>query len=248
MNMTQSEQYYIKKIRTDLHRWQREMQKDPNVLDKLAKNVQTKINNIIPEKVHDTITAAIRQMIKAVLFGAEITGGKPKPIKSLEITEAVVEEKIDTYKKTAAAEGGITGAGGILMAFADFPLLIGIKIKMLYDIAAQYGYDTSDYKERLYLLHIFQLAFSSPQHRRQVYGRMQQWNKKSTQLPNDINQFDWRSFQIEYRDYIDLAKMAQLLPVIGAAVGLVVNYRLLKKLGSTAINAYRMRLQEEGTL
>jgi hypothetical protein len=36
--------------------------------------------------------------------------------------------------------------------------------------------------------------------------------------------------------------MAQLLPVIGAPVGVIVNYRLIKKLGITAMNAYRMRL------
>ncbi|HEY5371916.1 MAG TPA: EcsC family protein [Hanamia sp.] len=36
--------------------------------------------------------------------------------------------------------------------------------------------------------------------------------------------------------------MAQLIPVIGAPVGIVTNYRLIKKLGVTAMNAYRMRL------
>jgi hypothetical protein len=56
-----------------------------------------------------------------------------------------------------------------------------------------------------------------------------------------MHQFDWRTFQQEYRDYIDLAKLAQFIPVIGAPVGAVVNYRLLDKLGRTAMNAYRMR-------
>jgi hypothetical protein len=70
---------------------------------------------------------------------------------------------------------------------------------------------------------------------------MVDWDKKKESLPDDINQFDWRNFQQEYRDYIDLAKMAQLIPGIGAVVGFVVNYRLIKKLGHTAMNAYRMR-------
>ena len=48
-----------------------------------------------------------------------------------------------------------------------------------------------------------------------------------------------------YRDHIDLAKMAQLLPVIGAPVGLIANYSLIKKLGNTAMNAYRMRLLQK---
>jgi hypothetical protein len=72
---------------------------------------------------------------------------------------------------------------------------------------------------------------------------MTDWDEKSKELPDDINQFDWRSFQQEYRDYIDLAKMAQLVPLIGAPVGVFVNYRLIKKLGLTAMNAYRMRLK-----
>ena len=71
---------------------------------------------------------------------------------------------------------------------------------------------------------------------------MENWDQKSKEFPADIHQFDWRHFQQEYRDYIDLAKMAQLVPVIGAPVGILVNYRLIKKLGKTAMNAYRMRL------
>ena len=59
--------------------------------------------------------------------------------------------------------------------------------------------------------------------------------------PATLDGVDWRKFQQEYRDYIDLAKMAQMIPLIGAPVGAVVNYRLLDKLGETAIEAYRMR-------
>ena len=139
-------------------------------------------------------------------------------------------------------EGGITGAGGILLGLADFPVLIGIKLKLLFDIASLYGFDVNDYKERVYLLHIFELSFSSHAHRKTIYLKMTDWENKKQQLPDDINQFDWRNFQQEYRDYIDLAKMAQLIPIIGAPVGIVVNYGLLKKLGTTAKNAYRMRL------
>ena len=60
-----------------------------------------------------------------------------------------------------------------------------------------------------------------------------------------LNDFDWRRFQLEYRDYIDLAKLAQLIPVIGAPVGAVVNYRLVDQLGRTATNAYRMRVFDQ---
>jgi hypothetical protein len=238
MNTTTYEQQAF----TELKQWQKKMQRKPSMLNKLSKKMQVKMNSYIPEKVHKAITATIKQMIKGVLFGAKFTTKKPAKIQSLQATEEALEKMIKNYRTTATAEGGITGAGGILLGLADFPLLLGIKLKMLFDIAASYGFDVKDYKERVYILHIFELAFSSQAHRQHIYGKMYDWDNKKQQLPDDINQFDWRNFQQEYRDYIDLAKMAQLIPGIGAVVGAVVNYKLINQLGITAMNAYRMRL------
>ncbi|MBE9585465.1 EcsC family protein [Mucilaginibacter sp. JRF] len=230
------EQAYIQ-----LEFWQHRMQKKPSLGNRIAKGVQNKINNIIPEKVHSAITIAIEKMVKGVLFGARYVTKAPLNDTSLQMREVQVKEQIEFYKRTASVEGAVTGAGGILMGLADFPILIGIKIKLLFEIAALYGYDVHDYKERLYILYIFQLAFSSQQGRNEVYQKLAAWQGYSQSLPDDENEFDWRAFQQEYRDYIDLAKMAQLIPFIGAAVGAVVNYRLLNQLGETAMNCYRMR-------
>lgn len=232
---------YNLKVFREVSLWQHLMQRKPSYLNRLAKKWQDKVNSFIPEKVHNAITTAIKQMFRVVLFGSELTTAQARTDGDLEVREAVVLEKIKFYKHTAAAEGGITGAGGILLGLADFPLLLGIKIKLLFEIASTYGFDVNDYKERLFILYIFQLAFSSQQKRTDVYLKLADWENYSRQLPDDIHQFDWRTFQQEYRDYIDLAKMAQLIPVIGAPVGAVVNYRLIIKLGKTAMNAYRMR-------
>jgi cysteinyl-tRNA synthetase len=228
----------------ELKRWQKEILRRPSMFNNLSKKLQTKLNSYIPEKLHKAITTTIKQMVRSVLFGAQYTTRKPFEMQSLEQTEEEIKRLTKAYRHTAAAEGGVTGAGGILLGLADFPILLGIKLKMLFDIAALYGFDVKDYKERLYLLHIFQLAFSSQQHRREVFLQMQDWDHKKDQLPNDIHEFNWRSFQQEYRDYLDIAKMAQLIPGIGAVVGIVVNYRLINQLAKTAMNAYRMRLYQ----
>jgi len=233
---------YLQQVSSELSAWQKQMLRRPSLFNHLSKKIQTKINSWIPEKVHGAITVTLKQMIRGVLFGAKHTTGRPLENTSLKIREELILKKIDVYRKTAAVEGGITGAGGILLGLADFPILIGIKIKLLFDIAAIYGFDVDDYKERVYILHIFELAFSSHEHRRNVYLKITDWDEKSKDLPKDINQFDWRNFQQEYRDYLDIAKMAQLMPAIGAPVGIVVNNRLIKKLGVTAMNAYRMRM------
>ena len=233
---------YEQQVNNELTAWQKKMLRKPSILNSLSKKLQTRINNWIPEKVHRAITATIKQMIRGVLFGAKYTTADTLVNASLQEREEAVQKKIDWYRKTAAVEGGITGAGGILLGLADFPILISLKMKLLFDIAVLYGMDVHDYRERVYLLHIFELAFSSDEHRKRIYLKISDWEEKRKHLPQDINAFDWRTFQQEYRDYIDLAKMAQLVPIIGAPVGVLVNYRLIKKLGITAMNAYRRRL------
>jgi len=233
---------YEQIVDNELKLWQKEMLRKPSFLNNLSKKIQTKLNSYIPEKIHKAITATIKQMVRGVLFGAQHTTKKPGSIYTLRETEDEIGILVKNYKHTAAVEGGVTGAGGILLGLADFPILLGIKFKMLFDIASLYGFDVKDYKERLYILHIFQLAFSSHEHRRNVFLQMQDWDQKKNQLPDDVHAFDWRNFQQEYRDYIDLAKMAQLIPGIGAVVGIVVNYKLIKQLAHTAMNAYRLRM------
>jgi len=238
--------HYDQLALNEVKQWQRQMTRNPSVFNRLSKQMQTKVNSYIPEKVHAAITTAIKQMIRGVLFGAQHVTRQPAHYTSILEADEAAQRVINNYKHAAAAEGGITGAGGILLGLADFPIFLSIKLKMLFELAAIYGYSVKDYKERIFLLHIFQLTFSSQQHRRSVYEQMVNWNVQKQNLPEDIHEFDWRNFQQEYRDYIDLAKMAQLIPGIGAVVGFVVNYKMTQKLGSMTMNAYRLRWLEEG--
>ena len=239
---------YETTVLTELSRWQRAMQRPSSRVGRISTRLQRGMNRLIPQRVHNIVTGAIKQMTRAVLFGAEFLTRNPTEGISLTERDARVARRIDFYRKASAAEGGVTGAGGFVLALADFPLLLSLKMKLLFEIAALYGYRTADYRERVFMLYVFQLAFSSQDRRQEVYRHVANWSAHSQQLPDDINAFDWQTFQQEYRDYIDLAKLAQLIPGIGAAVGVVVNYRLVTQLGRTAMNAYRMRLLSEKRL
>lgn len=236
---------YIDSIMPEFQAWKFEMKKRPSLLNKMAKGAQNKFNSVLPDKYHDVMTSTIKNLVKGVLVGSEYL--KKEPIKDmpLELRERLFREKLDFYRKTAIVEGASTGAAGFFVGLTDFPLLLGIKIKFLFEAAAIYGFDVKDYKERLYILYIFQLAFSSQGKTNKVFAEMEDWKHTAESFPEDINQFNWRDFQQEYRDYIDIAKMLQLVPVIGAFVGAYANSKLLDKLGETAMNAYRMRLLDE---
>lgn len=134
--------------------------------------------------------------------------------------------------------------GGIVMGLVDFGALIAIKMKLLFELAHVYGYDTRDVRERLYLLCLFQLTFSSTDKRRPLFRSLKQWEQTSSALPTGqayLEQVDWEQLQREYRDAIDFRKMLQLVPGIGAVVGAWANYGLIDELGKMAINCMRMR-------
>ena len=236
--MNKYEKIQMKKLK----KWKKKVSKKPFIIDKVSKNTQNKINSILPDKYHEIMTVAIKNMTKMVLLGSNYTNTEPIKDMPLEYRDKLAYKKIKLFKTTATIEGAGTGSGGIFLGMADFPLLLSIKIKLLYELASIYGFDTNDYRERLYILGIFQLAFSSKEYVNFVFESMEDFDDIKDSLSSDIDEFDWKSFQQEYRDYIDLAKLLQLVPGIGAVVGAYVNHKMVNKLGDYAIYCYHMRL------
>lgn len=230
---------YELKVFDEVETWKRKLIKRSSLLNRVSKKAQKKVNEIIPEKVHHVITDGMKNFVKAVLAGSDFMTRKGNTSGvSLAEMDKQMEKKLEGFRRTAMIEGAGTGAGGILLGLADFPLLLSIKMKFLFEAAAIYGFETSRYEERIFLLYVFQLAFSSDDTRSETLVIIDNWEREKERLID----LDWRQFQQEYRDYIDFVKMLQLVPGIGLFVGAAANYRLLDHLGETATNAFRLRL------
>lgn len=231
-------------IRAEMEAWRARVLKRPGFWDKATRGTQDRINRIIPERVHAVVTAGVEAMTKGILLGSDLVKPRPTAEGSLAARELRARAAITAYRNTAGVEGGVAGAGGFVLAAADFPALMAIKVRMLGDVVAAYGWgggpDGVSGRERLFVLNIFHLAFASARRRPQALAELEAWIAGVGQ-PEAITEYDWRTFQIEYRDYIDLAKLAQLIPVVGAPIGAVVNWRLVDRLGETAMMACRMR-------
>lgn len=249
INKEYIDQQYEAIAEKELKVWLEKQHQSPSIFNRMTSGTQRSINKIIPKKVHQAITYAIEKMVKGVLAGNQFIAPKPILQGSLRIKEFKARKNIKIYTRAASVEGAITGAGGILMGFADLPAFLAIKMKMLFNIAAAFGHDTKDLKERLFVLYIFKLSFSTQKTRNETINILENWNAYVETLPANLDEFDWRKFQLEYRDYMDLAKLAQLIPVIGAGIGAIANYKLSQMLGKNAILAYRLRhLQELKTI
>ncbi|WP_110114375.1 EcsC family protein [Bacillus sp. CGMCC 1.16541] len=230
---------YEQKALDEAEHWQIKMIKRPSMFQRAAKNMQTKVNNKIPNQIHMMVTESIKKMIQTTIIGSNLTTKKREQLTiSFEEKEKQVHKVIAQYKRTAALEGAGTGAGGLLLGAVDFPLLLSIKMKCLFDIASIYGYNIKNVEERVYILYIFHLAFCSDKHRDAIFHLLEKWDENK----KDMKDVNWQTFQQEYRDYIDLVKMLQLIPGLGAVVGAYANYNLLDHLGEVAMNVYRLRL------
>jgi uncharacterized protein (DUF697 family) len=229
----------------ELEEWSTKMSRKPDLASRAQQEIQRRINRLIPEKVHSIITKSIREMTKTVLLGSGLTTREKSVLleEGFEVTEGIILNRINFYCSSSSVEGAVTGAGGILLGFADFPLWLTLKMKMLFEIASYYGFNIKDYRERIYILYIFQITFSKQQQRNIVFDIMANWEEEMKTHPESINDFDWRTFQIEYRDYLDILKLMQLIPGFGAFVGAYINHKYTKRLGHYAMNAYRLRLK-----
>lgn len=236
---------YEAEIRDELISWERKMTRKAPIFSRATKKLQNKVNHVIPERVHTVVTNSIRTMVEGVLAGNSYTVKEPLKNLSLQERDKLAREATVTFKRVAAVEGAGTGAGGILLGIADFPLLLSIKMKFLFNLASIYGFDAKRFEERVFILTIFQLAFSSNQKRKEMFRRLKDWEGTANGYKEKVSfdkEYDWRSFQLEYRDYIDIPKLLQMIPGLGAIVGAFVNFHFIDWLGEIAMNAYRQRL------
>jgi len=232
-------------IRQELQEWENGLYKSPGLFEKASKKVGDKFNSYIPMKVQNTITGTVKAIIRTTLFGAEYTP-KREVQRSLTLKQAddQARDVISLYQKIAAAEGAGTGAGGILFSAVDFPALIAIKMKLLFELSHIYGYSSRTFSERIFILTLFQLTYAEKRKRRAILNTIKDWELEKQQWTSDseyYKQMNWESFQKEYRDAIDFRKMLQMVPGIGAAVGAWANYNIVEELGTFAMNGYRIR-------
>lgn len=236
---------YEHKVQREVAEWERKIFKPPGWLEKTSKTIGTRINHLIPPKMHSIMTTTIRSIVRTALFGAEYTPGRPvQRTLELEPADQEAKELFALYQKIAVAEGAGTGAGGIMFSMVDFPALIAIKMKFLFELAHVYGYDTKHFSERVFILKVFQMTFSGPENRARLLHSIKHWHMEKEQWLSDAEysrNMDWETFQIEYRDAIDFRKMLQIVPGIGAFAGAWANYTILEEVREFAMNAYRLR-------
>jgi uncharacterized protein (DUF697 family) len=142
----------------------------------------------------------------------------------------------------AAIEGGGTGMGGAVLMAADIPMLFTINLRLIQQIAASYGFPLRRPAYRFLVLNIFNAAAAGTKDAKNEAMReisvaassLASDGEYQSRAPSGTFRDQSRNLPREIAKNIVGRKLAQTVPVAGAAVGAGVNYWFTAETGQTA--------------
>jgi len=167
------------------------------------------------------------------------------PLENVDKTVGLLAAK---YKSTAFAEGAAAGALGIIGIAVDIPLLVGMALRAVNEYASYYGFDVSVQGERMFAMSILSAASAPNQAAKQValaeltrlsvmIAKRKTWEELQRLVSVQVIKKIAQALGIR----LTKGKLAQLVPVLGAAVGAGYNAWYLSQVTETAYLLYRER-------
>lgn len=166
----------------------------------------------------------------------------------LDELDALAKDRFNEHTLLAALEGGGTGLGGAALIVADIPLLFAINFRLIQQIGACYGFEVKGSEFRPLTLAIFNVSASGSREAKAAAMR-----EVSVAAASFAHDFDYkgrpggeqtlrsqnRHVPREIAKNLVGRKMAQLIPIAGAAVGAGVNYWFTQQTAEAAYMLFR---------
>lgn len=170
-------------------------------------------------------------------------------VHSLELTEMdkAVEKLTSNRKRIASVQGASTGVGGIFTLAIDIPLLLGMQLKTLQDIAICYGYNPNDKQERMFIVKILQFVSSDIVGKQAILQQLSAIGSTDDQVKREVisELQGWREVVFSYRDQFGWKKLFQMVPIAGLIFGAFINRSAVSDIAEAGMMLYRKRRIQE---
>ncbi|WP_040228543.1 EcsC family protein [Bhargavaea cecembensis] len=165
----------------------------------------------------------------------------------IRMMDTAAERVGEGRSKAAAVQGASTGIGGIFTLSIDIPLLLGLQLKTLQDIAMCYGYDPKLPEERLFIVKIMQFVSSDASGKKLVLKQLGLMNENPDAARKEVvsELRGWREVVYSYRERWGWKKLFQMVPVAGFVFGAITNRGVIRELAEAGKVFYRKRRIEE---
>ncbi|MEM9666954.1 MAG: EcsC family protein, partial [Bacteroidota bacterium] len=163
--------------------------------------------------------------------GLDVEGVTDLRHEPLELLDPMARALFTQNTVLAAIEGGGTGLGGAVFIAADIPLLFTINLRMIQQIGATYGFPMRGPSFRPLVLSIFNAAVSGDRDAKNA--ALREVSVAAAAFANDLAykgrvsgtfRDQNRHLPREIAKNLVGRKMAQMIPLAGAAIGAGVNY------------------------
>ncbi|WP_312095038.1 EcsC family protein [Niallia sp.] len=156
---------------------------------------------------------------------------------SFDSMEKTAEAFIRNRAKNAQVQGATTGFGGVFTLAVDIPLILGITLKTVQEVAVAYGYDPSKREERIFMIKCMQFTSSD------IVGKKAILNELTNSSADEgfAQLQGWREVFATYRDNFGWKKLFQMIPVAGMIFGAYMNKAAIKDVGEVANMLYQKR-------
>ncbi len=160
---------------------------------------------------------------------------------SIQIMNEVAEDLITTRKGVATLQGATTGVGGLFSLAIDIPMILGLSLKVLQEMALTYGYNPNEKKERVFIVKCLQFSSADIVGKKSILKDLSHYHKKDVDRETLSQIEGWREVMGSYRDHYGWKKLFQLVPILGIILGALINRSIIEEVAETGHMLYRKR-------
>ncbi|WP_145333195.1 EcsC family protein [Paenibacillus xylanexedens] len=160
----------------------------------------------------------------------------------LEVLDRVADSITESRSKFAAAQGAATGFGGIVTIAADIPLVMGLSLKVLQEMALCYGYDPDDPLERIFIVKCLQFSSADIVGKKAIIDELADYDNPDKQVEVISQMQGWREVFNSYSESFGWKKLFQLVPIAGMIFGSVSNKNTIQDVAEAGKMLYKKRL------
>lgn len=243
-----------------IEQWEQE-QKDLFFWEKLGRLPFAILDRITPKFIQDKIGIALDELGSYIQSGGRYLISKEQMYRKffpngekedaaalnrigqlpLRKMDEIADSIIESSRNTATVQGATTGFGGIFTLAIDIPLLLGLSLKALQEVAISYGYDPTEKSERIFIVKCLQFSSSDIVGKKAILEDLAAFHsdEKNGQVMSQLQ--GWREVMLTYRDNFGWKKLFQMIPIAGMLFGAYLNRSTLQDVTETGKMMYRKR-------
>lgn len=160
----------------------------------------------------------------------------------LEVLDRTADNITDSRTRFAAAQGAATGIGGIVTIAADIPMVMGLSLKVLQEMALCYGYDPDKPQERIFIVKCLQFSSADIVGKKAIMDELADYDNPDKQVEVISQMQGWREVFNSYSESFGWKKLFQLIPIAGMVFGSVSNKNTIRDVAEAGKMLYKKRL------